>query len=469
MGGFPSFPPTILPRVLALSSPLPSAPFSFAGRHSSAQSEDAMAVVIVDDRDPRIVYSPHWNITDSKGNLLGRAPEYNSTTTRPTAAGDKATFRFVGTAVSVFATISGSDTGVNVSIDGVVTPVPIHSRNQDGVRRHFPVFNSPPLTDGAHELVIAHSGNNPGTFNLDYITFQSSGLPIGETRFIDGDDPSVTYSAGWTTNNTDSFFQQTSRASIVPGSWAAVTFTALTSDQLSLRGPVSNPGGIQASAQVLAAVNSAAPLAIPPPPSSAILPGGETSFNNVLYTTKPLDAGTYTINFTQTTDAPFGIDYFLVGPNLGAASQLRAPVVTSSSATVSPAVSSPPPVAASDALTAPSPSSTPPSGPPIAAIAGGIAGGLVVLLLLALAGFFLWRRQRRREIEREIQTHESSFTPAVTRWAGKAVAYPRDSMATLTDASTFNPYGMGAPGSAPEKSPPPPTRPKSGYLYYPDS
>jgi len=334
----------------------------------------------------------------------------------------------------------------------------IANHHEDPVAEHnVAIFTSSPLPEGQHQLSMQSTGSAVPAFQLDYIIYTTISAPPGSTRFIDDTDPAVQYSSGWGANNASQNMLGTSQLTIQPNAWVALSFDALDGDQFSMRGPVTNTASGQ-SMQILASVDGGKPTPLP----NQVLPlAGQTNFGSALFTTQTLKAGQHSFNFTYVGGPGFAVDYFLIGPNLSQ------PPLRSADAGPSSIVP-PAPSGISDGSNASTSSKAKLAGPPTGVIVGAIVGSFVVVLLLAVGGFLLWRRRRRRKIAREVNSHESAFTPSVTQWAGKSVAYQRDSMATLTDLGSYNPYSAG-PAQMMEKPPPPETRPKSGYLYYPDS
>lgn len=123
--------------------------------------------VAVDDRDSRITYTPNWF-------LAGGSDEFGSTTHGTRTAGARATFKFTGSSVAVYGTISDS---------GVYKDPPISTYGVDGAssvtysatagtkaqyKQRF--FQSPKLADGEHTLLITSTVAN-AFFWVDYIEF----------------------------------------------------------------------------------------------------------------------------------------------------------------------------------------------------------------------------------------------------------------------------------------------------------
>lgn len=157
--------------------------------------------VIVDDRDPRIVYSSTgWF-------LLGGPLEYDSTTHGARTAGATATFKFTGSSVAVYGTIS--DIGIyqnpvsTYSIDGS-SPFTYTGIATSQIQYRQQFFQSSKLVAGDHTLVITAILNNASLW-IDYIEYipavgTPSTSPQGPTTtVISTTNPSSTTTVSTTT------------------------------------------------------------------------------------------------------------------------------------------------------------------------------------------------------------------------------------------------------------------------------
>ncbi|KAJ3719173.1 hypothetical protein C8R42DRAFT_722859 [Lentinula raphanica] len=130
--------------------------------------------VLVDDADPRILYSPEWE--------PGGNPIYECEGTSHTAnntLNSTATFVFVGIRIEVFGTV-GPNEGPPTSIYQV-DDLPISTYTfpvNGGLNFRVPFYMSPLLELGNHTLTIgieASSDQGQPEFCLDYIIYDSSG------------------------------------------------------------------------------------------------------------------------------------------------------------------------------------------------------------------------------------------------------------------------------------------------------
>ncbi|KAJ7049407.1 hypothetical protein C8F01DRAFT_1183786 [Mycena amicta] len=408
--------------------------------------------VIVDDRDPLIRYTPGWNTTDSRGNLLGTQFDYNSTISMPTDLGAELSFAFNGTQVFVYATISSNLSNTVVSIDaGLPQTIFAPITGLESVH-HQLVFNSTVLSDGAHTVKITNfePEANKSALKLDYLMYTISTRAPGQTIFIDDADSSVEYSRGWSFEADDDgadagfFFQHTGHQSSTPGSWAAITFDFAEGDRLSL--PSS-----EFTALVTVDGGGTTPVQLQMPAS---LGNTGTTFNNVLFTSAALTAGNHTFNFTYASGTLLEIDYFLVLPASSNSYEVNTPS-SGQSTTLPSATSSAGPASATN------PSGGRRTSSRTAIIASGVISGTVFVLLLLLAAF-LWRRRRRRRAEMEtfIMIHPDDEVPATVPVSETQPS--RDSMATLAETAV-------GPGDEKEEGEQIKGRPRSRYLYYSDS
>ncbi|KAJ6512706.1 hypothetical protein C8R45DRAFT_813226, partial [Mycena sanguinolenta] len=131
-----------------------------------------MNSVIVDDKDPSIVYSGVWDTG-------GTAEEFHGTTTWSPQQGSFATFTFYGTEITIFGSI-GATTAPTASMNFVVdggTPGTYIAGSVTSTAHHQPLWVSPSLNEGPHTLVITQGEAMPsihGPIFLDYIIYNTT-------------------------------------------------------------------------------------------------------------------------------------------------------------------------------------------------------------------------------------------------------------------------------------------------------
>ncbi|KAF7320560.1 hypothetical protein HMN09_00140000 [Mycena chlorophos] len=477
---------SLLPRFTTDESP-DVAPYSARGSivpvpgplNFGSEKVRRMAVnVIVDDRDPRIQYStaPAWRTVNSKGAALGSQAQYNSTATIPEEKDSSFTFNFTGTQIAVYATLTQTTLSLTGSIDNGAPQTATHPPANPALNQQQ-VFSFGQLTDGPHTLVVTNADSrvNESSFDFDYIIYTTSTREADQRVFIDDADEGIQYSEGWAAQSgdaTDSNFEHTSHQTTLSGSWTAITFDFLQGDILSLYGSLTAPAlgvqPVQVPLSTQVSIDGAADtkmITASDPPSA-----GATATNTLLFRSEQLSPGSHSFNFTYEAGTPFNVDYFLVTP--ASVSQETSSSAGASDSDANGGASSVAAAASSTNAASVSPTSAKSSGPSIAAIAGAIAGAFVLLLLIML-GVVLCLRRRRKQREMNERADFVAATPSITQWAGKgATAYPaggyRDSMMTLTNEHGVAPAirvedaekGVGDLDGG---------RPKSRYLYYPDS
>ncbi|KAE9406485.1 hypothetical protein BT96DRAFT_254697 [Gymnopus androsaceus JB14] len=160
---------------------------------SVACPPNSTSQILVDDTDPRIVYSAGWVEAGTPGS------ECDGTTHGSNfIPGATATFTFEGVGVQVFGTV-GSPDGSPTStyqVDGAVPSTFIFNAN--GITNYRVLFySSPALDSGTHTLVMTSVGNDTTEIFLDYIVYNpmpsssstSSLISIGA---VPSNDPATT-------------------------------------------------------------------------------------------------------------------------------------------------------------------------------------------------------------------------------------------------------------------------------------
>ncbi|KAE9406464.1 hypothetical protein BT96DRAFT_253884 [Gymnopus androsaceus JB14] len=149
--------------------------------------------ILVDDTDPRIVYSAGW--------IEGGNPEWEcegTTHGSNSIPGVTATFTFEGVGVQVFGTVGSTD-GSPTCTYQVDSAVPLtFTFNANGMTNYrVPFYSSPALDPGTHTLVMTSIGNHTTQIYLDYIVYNpipssSSTLSLISTSETSSSDPTTT-------------------------------------------------------------------------------------------------------------------------------------------------------------------------------------------------------------------------------------------------------------------------------------
>lgn len=152
-----------------------------------------MAITVIDDRDPIIVYTGAWTAG-------GTRFESNFTAMITSEKGATATIEFVGQSlfchtqdksnngllgrnISVFATIpvlqagQGRTTATFTLDDGASLPVTtfVADHHPNTTQYYIPMFRSSQLVeDRAHKLVMTHMSDNGGQITFDYMSVQGA-------------------------------------------------------------------------------------------------------------------------------------------------------------------------------------------------------------------------------------------------------------------------------------------------------
>ncbi|KAJ6585639.1 hypothetical protein B0H19DRAFT_857570, partial [Mycena capillaripes] len=104
----------------------------------------------IDDRDPRIQYTPAWKKFAS--NL-----DFQHTSQGSTEVGDSFSFQFEGKAISFYGDLDNNGSGVmnaSMVIDGGPPVYFVPSIQTETVTTNNLIFSSGDLSDGAHTLVV---------------------------------------------------------------------------------------------------------------------------------------------------------------------------------------------------------------------------------------------------------------------------------------------------------------------------
>nr|GAT54135.1 predicted protein [Mycena chlorophos] len=368
---------------------------------------------IFDDHDSSVQYIPSW-----RSRNLGHPLEFQSTLSNPGETGDAAQFTFVGSSVSVFGTYEPGDGTASMafSIDNGPS-TPFSTGSTDNTAHHQLFFTSQsssvPLTDGPHVLSITSTSADNSNLFLDYLLVKTNEL-TGKQVFLDDGDPQtqsgVQFGGGWGVEKAESYFQGGVHAAEADGAWVSVTFEGTG---LSLHGPYTleaDGAGPSASALIDFSPSSQAQPLVAPPSQTP----GNTTLNNILYTTPPLPFGVHTVNITyHASPAPLFVDYFLV---TGAVNGTQSALVA-----------------------AQGPSALkPPQKLNVGGVIGGVIGAVLALLLL-VAGLWLWNRRRRERMRSDAM---------LNNWTDKGMGMPygRDSMPAMPPPAYPGAVGVSGAG-----------------------
>ncbi|KIP07163.1 hypothetical protein PHLGIDRAFT_428764 [Phlebiopsis gigantea 11061_1 CR5-6] len=155
-----------------------------------------MDVVTVDDSDLSLLEYSH-----NQWFLGGSSSEYNSTTHGSFSAGAKMTFKFNGTSVAVYGTISGTDPALQSTVPACNSTYQIDDASLSTYTAPFVsanlyqarYFQSPQLQAGPHTLVLTATCANQGPwFWLDYLTYVPS--PVAAAVSVSASPSSVSSS-----------------------------------------------------------------------------------------------------------------------------------------------------------------------------------------------------------------------------------------------------------------------------------
>ncbi|KAF7316072.1 hypothetical protein MIND_00125200 [Mycena indigotica] len=358
--------------------------------------------IIVDDQDPSIIYKPAWSTTGSDGNPRGDPQEFNRTTSHGVRSGSTASFTFTGTQITIFGTLFGSDTAfLQFTINGTQQPA-AYPESADPPF-HRAVWDSGPLPHGQHALVMEDTTPATSNFFFDYMIYKTDVRGPSQTGFVDDNESAVSFSSRWSSENTFEFMQHMSRWTEVAGQSVTVQYNFLEGDQLSLYGAVAltDPATLALNAPLSASVSidDGPPVDLPPQNAPA---AQQIQYNQKLYTSPALAAGSHTFNFTYHSGTSLWVDYYLVeqgsdngdGGSSSSFNDLPLPVQTSAAMNLS---GNPTPTQSSTSF--PSISTQPQSPPNHRSNSAAVAGGVIAsFLLLSMFAAILWLR--RRNIQR---------------------------------------------------------------------
>ncbi|KIK62840.1 hypothetical protein GYMLUDRAFT_242474 [Collybiopsis luxurians FD-317 M1] len=345
---------------------------------------------MVDDTDPRIIYSNSWIFVPDTSDVSGldfdslsfNGPAFNSTL-HSTTGNTTITFRFNGSYFGVYGSSgdvisnsSGFPSGpfIDCLLDNEYTMTPLSKPPVGLIDNNVLVCSSwtdsvpgasTPASDGEHELVIEIT-NYPGIVSgtttawyFDYITYESSANPLAHI-WARMDELEGTYVT----------------STRIPGSEATVKFNGTS---ISLYGDLTSDISNTAAYQV----DDQAPILIQLTRSPN---DNVTLAKQLLFTASDLSVGEHTVvvifNGTQ-SGMPLDIDYFYIR-SLTAAQQES--LVSSSTSSTTPTSTS----------TGSAFSNSSSAHLSLSTIVGAVLGSLVVVILLIVV-IMWWRRSKRTE------------------------------------------------------------------------
>ncbi|KAJ6602829.1 hypothetical protein DFH09DRAFT_1019948 [Mycena vulgaris] len=283
----------------------------------------ATNVAIVDDRDSLIQYAGTWT--------NGGAPiEFHGSTKWSSSEGSTASFTFVGTSVTVYASVEAhhADTAtMSFTVDNSPAGSYTSPSNLGDGLYHEALWTSPTMSEGTHTLVITQTvAQSGGRIYLDYLTYETTSVSVG-SYFVDDRDPSITYTPEWRKfDQTQNDFQHTSQESTSAGDSFSIKFEGksiafyggLTSSDVGVIASIVLDGGTP----VLYTTPSDPPAWV----------------NNLIFNSGEISDGPHTLVVTATTDHTLWADYFLIGP--GTPASPATPPTPPTTTTTTTAVSS---------------------------------------------------------------------------------------------------------------------------------
>ncbi|KAF8179577.1 hypothetical protein K438DRAFT_1768937 [Mycena galopus ATCC 62051] len=338
-----------------------------------------MNSVIIDDKNPLILYSAGWETG-------GTSVEFSGTTSWTPSQESTATFTFVGkfrpvnhdillltlctgSAITIFGSIRATfapQATMNFAVDNefsgaytagsVITTI-----------HHQPFWTSPALSEGVHTLVItqgeAMGPSTLGPIFLDYLIYNTLS-PTAGPYFIDDSNARITYNPPWQKIQEDTSMEHTSHASTSAGDSFSLQFEG---QSIQVYGTFSN--GTNASM----VIDGDAPVLFAPPIQTT-----SVTANSRIFDSGTLSDGTHTIVVTANDAQAVQVDYFLVTP----------PANASSSSLPSTSVFSSSPSSSA---------STTRKSVPTSVIAVSTLAGVIFLSLISTALFLFLRRRKRRQ------------------------------------------------------------------------
>ncbi|KAG8858144.1 hypothetical protein FRB91_010294 [Serendipita sp. 411] len=286
---------------------------------------------IVDDMDPNIVYSDGWvPVSTTYDN---ESYEFNSTMHHGSIEGLTISYRFRGTGITVFATLSQPGTygtpGSTYSIDGG-TPVQFNSSGEVILpyRRtysHVPFYRSPQLSYGDHSILITIDNVSEAARRRYFFDFfavsgvedndnaqGSSGGP-GFT-IVDDRDARVSFSnGGWLSSGGNSPDYLGTTTTSPTGSGAGSVIFSFTGTSISVYARAINDYGTGNAAEFIIDPGTNQEIT-----QYALVQGTSEKRSLPLLVLEGLVDGEHTIRVNALSQRSWFLDYFVYGTSTGA-------------------------------------------------------------------------------------------------------------------------------------------------------
>jgi hypothetical protein len=198
--------------------------FILVGNASFGLAQSA-GVTRIEEKDPSIVYSGDWYISDSPANSGGSAFLTNAT-------GARVVVTFSGTAISWIGVTDQWNGMATVILDGQPRKIDAWSAN---TRYQAVVYNVSGLPSGVHKLSIEitheRGPNGQGSwvfidaFDIQNGAGVAGGLPSASGGRIENDNPALTFTGVWYPQTHPIHSGGTALISVDPNSSASLTFT----------------------------------------------------------------------------------------------------------------------------------------------------------------------------------------------------------------------------------------------------
>ncbi|KAF7342421.1 hypothetical protein MVEN_01831100 [Mycena venus] len=129
-------------------------------------STSGVGSYFIDDRDPRITYTPAWRQDDSE-------IYFQNTAQASASPGDSFSVAFEGKAISFFGPVNDTSMSASMAIDG--GPPVLFTPSRTGP--NIAIYNSGDLTDGKHTLVVTAQNEHPVWADYFLVTPSNSSGP----------------------------------------------------------------------------------------------------------------------------------------------------------------------------------------------------------------------------------------------------------------------------------------------------
>ncbi|KAF5316677.1 hypothetical protein D9619_006223 [Psilocybe cf. subviscida] len=349
--------------------------------------------VVVDDSDPRILYSssPSWfTISDPMANVGNYGPTYNSTQ-HGTHSSASFEFNFSGTQIFVFGTThiqkANNTTGYTPNWQCFIDHVSVGATDPfEFPENNWTLCSARGLADGKHTLRVEANSTNGAIFYFDYLRYApSDSVPLeNESIMVNNLDPAIQYGANWVP------LGDIANMTVVQGSIVEFDFIGTT---LSWYGFIPKELPVKSATATYTIDNG--------PPATFVLPG--LSGNN------PVTV--YNQQFFQTPVLPYG--HHNISVLFNGATQKTTPLTLDYLIVQNGTQSKPPSVLSTPTPTSSATGSTAFNGTAIGGIVGGIVG-VILLIIIGIFGFFILKK-RKVQRDRGFDPKTSIPIPFITR------------------------------------------------------